>query len=133
MQSGCAEYSSGTSNIRYSEANMAWASTDTAMAARVFAHEIGHGLGLVHHGAPGESVMVEGNPYMGCDEVAEDVLSDPTSADGEDARGCAAAAHATYTLGPPPAYWWQQYDPCYELWFREEYWRCDAETCWADY
>lgn len=132
MMEGCAAYNPASSSIQYSEANMAWANGgNPALAGRVFAHEIGHALGIDHKSGP--SVMVEGSSYMNCLDVATELLSDPTSGDAEDARDCASNAHSDYPFGPPPAYWWEQFNPCYELWFREEYWRCDAEVCWLEY
>jgi hypothetical protein len=53
----CAQYVPGSSRIQYEPSNMAFAASDRAPATTIYAHELGHALGLVHH--DGWSIMNE--------------------------------------------------------------------------
>lgn len=100
---GCARYMEGGSYIWYSPSYMAFAVTDTQLAGRVYAHELGHALGLHHKG--GYSIMLEPPPgVQTCYDGAQYLPSAVAGGDASDVDDCAHAAHAATRYGPPPSY-----------------------------
>jgi hypothetical protein len=88
----CAAYDPGGSLIWYSQALMEWARSSPQIAARVYAHELGHALALCHFPRKGKasSIMHEGpERETDCRRVAEYELTDVQIADAESARDCA--------------------------------------------
>ncbi len=127
----CADYIRESSDIFYDELQMSWAPNNPDIAARLYAHELGHALGLDHKGYG--SIMYDGNALQTCEQKGYD-MGDVTSDDASDVRDCAFAAHEGHDYGPPPSYFWEDWQPsCWWLWYTVEYWRCNSEFCWFDY
>lgn len=131
----CAAYTEGSSTLRYNPNAMAFAATEPGVAAQIYSHEIGHALGLAHHG--GNTVMAEpwfsiGSCYDG---GASMVPNAPTWDDAQEARECAYTAHGNWTYREVPVDYWEYPGPyCHEYWYTEEYWYChDDYGCWYEY
>jgi hypothetical protein len=86
----CAAYEPGGSYILFSAPLMDWAGSSPKIAARVYAHELGHALALCHFPRENEasSIMHEG-PEQECRKVAENQLTDVRLTDAELAHKCA--------------------------------------------
>lgn len=88
----CAAYDPGGSLIWFSEPLMRWAGSSPKIAARVYAHELGHALALCHLPRKGavSSVMHEGpEKETECREVGETELTDVQLTDAELVQMCA--------------------------------------------
>lgn len=85
----CAGFMTDGSFIWYSPPGMEWvrSDTDVANAARIYAHELGHGLNLKHK-TGGRSVMHEGDLGTGCRDLATFILTDVQDSDARAAHRC---------------------------------------------
>jgi hypothetical protein len=91
-ETSCAGYRTDGSHIWYSLTNTTWLTRDTDIpdAARIYAHELGHGLNLDHK-TFGTSVMHEGNKGSDCRDLAGVILADVQDSDASDAHRCGCA------------------------------------------
>jgi hypothetical protein len=86
-KTSCAGFGPAGSYVWYSLTNSKWANDPGA--ARIYAHELGHGLNLDHQQALGvPSVMREGDTGSDCRILAKDVLADIQSSDAINAFIC---------------------------------------------
>jgi hypothetical protein len=97
----CSSYESDGSLIWYSPSNMAWADADLPAAARIYAHEIGHGLNIDHKS--GQSVMVGSTGEDPCRYMGNTVLMDVQQSDADDAYHCAHYMHRDVEYRRPPS------------------------------
>jgi hypothetical protein len=88
-ETSCAGYRADGSYIWYSTTNTAWLKnkTDIVDAARIYAHELGHGLNLDHR-ANGTSVMRQGDATADCTDLARHIIADVQASDARDAHRC---------------------------------------------
>lgn len=134
----CTGYVRQGSVIFYDMGQMGWAGSDLDAAAGLYAHELGHGIGLDHKGYG--SIMYDGNALQTCEQKGQDIASaGVTQGDASDAHGCAYDDHQDVTYGPPPAYFWQDSyqsggQTCTAVWYTTEYYHCDSEQgCGLDH
>jgi hypothetical protein len=85
----CSGYMSAGSYIWYSPKAMDWVKhdIDIPIAARIYAHELGHALNIWHK--DGISVMREGDSGMACQHVGAVIVADIQDSDVLDAHTCA--------------------------------------------
>lgn len=86
----CATYANLGSYIWYSPMNAEWLKNeaDLPTAARIYAHELGHALGLAHQPVDKTSIVREGNPNALCRAIATALPDEVTTFDAENAYRC---------------------------------------------
>jgi hypothetical protein len=91
-ETSCAGYRTDGSHIWYSTTNTNWLMRDTDIpdAARIYAHELGHGLNLDHK-TFGSSVMHQGDAGSDCRDLASVIIADVQESDANDAHRCGCA------------------------------------------
>jgi hypothetical protein len=97
----CSGFRTDKSSIWYSQNTFHWVKTDAdvAAAARIFAHELGHGLNIDHKTS--SSVMRQGNPETYCDVLARSMLMDVQEYDARDAFRCGCGIRLKPRKGVP--------------------------------
>ena len=85
-KTSCSGFKPPGSHVWYSTMNSDWA--DDADAARLYAHELGHGLNLDHWLELSDSVMHEGDSGMDCRILAAHVIDEIQESDAINAFIC---------------------------------------------